>query len=343
VLIPVAAVFSLAVISPLTNHHSVGVPEAYAYHVLSTSVVGGEGGWDYLTLDGSARRLYISRGTHVMVLDADSCKQTGDITNTPGVHGIAIAPALGRGFTSNGGDSTVTIFGLADLKEIARVKVGQRPDAIMFDPATSRVFTFNAGTSDATAVDAATGAVAGSVPLGGKPEFAVSDGKGTIFVNIEDKSEIIAFDAKTLAVKHHWPLAPGEEPSGLSIDIKHHRLFSTCHNNKMVVLDSESGKVVATPAIGAGTDASAFDSGEGLAFSSNGTDATLTIIKEEAPDKFVVLDNIKTEPGARTMAIDPKKHRIYLVTAKVKAPMPGETTRRRAYEPGSFKVIVVGK
>jgi YVTN family beta-propeller protein len=315
------------------------------FHVIKRILVGGEGGWDYLTVDSASHRLYLSRGTHVMVVNLQSDKVEGDIPNTPGVHGIAIVADQGRGFISNGGDSTVTVFDLKTLKETARVKVGSRPDAIIYDPASKRVFTFNAGTSDSTAIDAATGTIAGSVPLGGKPEAAAADGKGTVFVNVEDKNEVIAFDSKTLAVKHHWPLAPGEEPTGLALDQKHHRLFSACHNKKLVVLDSESGKVIATPEIGDGTDGAAFDEKESLAFSSNG-DGTLTIVKEQSPEKFAVLETVKTEPGARTIALDSKTHQVYLVTAKLQPPPPGtdpNARQRRSYEPGSFVVLVIGK
>ncbi len=315
------------------------------FHIIKRIPVGGEGGWDYLTVDSAARRLYLSRGRHVMVVNLQTDKIEGDIPNTPGVHGIAIVSDLGRGFISNGGDSTVTIFDLKTLKETSRVKVGSRPDAIIYDPASKRVFTFNAGSSDTTAIDAAAGTVAGSVPLGGKPEAAAADGKGTIFVNVEDKNEVIAFDSKTLTAKHHWPLSPGEQPTGLALDQKHHRLFSACHNKKMIVLDSETGKVIATPDIGDGTDGAAFDEKESLAFSSNG-DGTLTIVKEQSPDKFAVLETVTTEPGARTIALDPRTHHIYLVTAKLQPPPPGtdpNARRRRTYEPGSFVVLVVGK
>lgn len=318
--------------------------DATSYKVINKVTVGGDGGWDYLSIDPSARRLYISRGNHLMVLDADSITQVGDITETPGVHGAAIAPDLGRGFTSNGGNNTVSIFDLKTLKVISQVTVGTRPDGFVYDSATKRVFTLNGGSDDATAIDAASGTVVGTVALGGRPEFPVSDGKGNIYVNIEDKSEIIHFDAKTLTVKKRWSVSPGEEPSGLAIDAKNHRLFSVCGNGMMAVSDADSGKVIATPAIGNRPDAAGFDPGTGLAFSSNG-DGTLTIVKEESPSKFTVVSTVTTEAGARTMTLDTKTHNIYLVTAKPKAPDPNEPTqgrRRRSYEPGSFTVIVVG-
>jgi YVTN family beta-propeller protein len=304
--------------------------------------IGGDGGWDYLTMDAAARRLYISRGTHVMVVDVDTEKVVGDIPDTQGVHGIALAPKLGRGFTSNGRDNSVTVFDLKTLKEIARVKVGNRPDAIIFDPATNRVFTFNGGSNDATAIGAADDKVAGTVSLGGRPEFAVADGRGEVFVNLEDKSEIVAFDSQSLVVKNHWPLAPGEGPSGLAMDRKNRRLFSVCDNEKMVVLDADTGKVVATPTIGKGPDASAFDPGAGLAISSNGEDGTLTIVREVKPNQFEVEATVPTQAGARTMALDTKTHVIYLVTARAQAPAPGGPPNRRSFEPGSFVILVVG-
>src|SRR3954451_4404270 len=239
---------------------------APGYHVATTYKVGGEGGWDYLTVDASARRLYISRGTHVIVLDADSGKNVGEIPDTPGVHGIALAPELGKGFTSNGRESTVSIF---DLKTLAvtgsKVKVGDNPDAILYDPATKRVFTFNGRSQDSTAIDAETGKVLATIKLDGKPEFAASDAKGEVFVNIEDKSELTVIDPNKLEVKAKWPLAPCTEPSALALDRQHRRLFVGCDNKMMAVVDSDSGKVLATPAIGQGVDATAYDDQTGLA------------------------------------------------------------------------------
>lgn len=317
---------------------------AAAYHVIKRIPVGGDGGWDYLTVDSSTHRLFISRGAHVIVIDVESGASAGEIANTPGVHGIALAPDLGRGFTSNGGDNTVTIFDLKTLKEISRVPVGTGPDAIIYDPATKRVFTFNGRSGDASAVDGASGSVVGTIPLGGRPEFAASDGKGHVYCNIEDKSEIVAIDSNALTVKNRWSLAPGDGPSGLAIDAKHHRLFSVCGNGKMVISDPEAGRVIGTADIGKGPDAAGFDPGTGFAFSSNGGDATLTVVKEAPGNKFEVVENAQTEPGARTMALDTKTHRVYLVTAKFGPPPAGATGRRRGVmEPGSFVVLVVGR
>src|SRR5437870_1197764 len=211
---------------------------ASGYHVIKTYKLGGDGGWDYLTFDGSSRRLFISRATHVMVIDADSGRSLGDIPDTPGVHGIALAPDLGRGFISNGREGTVTIFDLKTFKTLSKVKVGQNPDAILYDPASQRVFTFNGRSSDSTAIDAAKGTVVGTIKLEGKPEFAVSDGKGELFVNIEDKNQLDALDSNKLEVKARWPLAPCEGPSGLSLDRANRRLFSGCEK-LMAIVDAD--------------------------------------------------------------------------------------------------------
>ncbi len=315
------------------------------YHVVKTYKLGGEGGWDYLNLDSSSRRLYISRAAHVMVIDADSGKPVGDIPDTPGVHGIALAPELGRGFVRNGREGTVTIFDIETLKLITKVKVGENPDAILYDPATKRVFTFNGKSQDSTAIDAAKGTVLGPIKLEGKPEFAVSDGKGEIFVNIEDKSQLDAIDPNKLEVKSRWSLAPCQEPSGLAMDRKNRRLFSGCDNKMMAVVDADSGKVIATPAIGDGVDATAFDEGTGLAFASCG-EGVLTVVREESASKFSVAENVKTQEGARTLALDDKTHQVLVVTAKFgppPAPTPENPHPRHSILPDSFVVLVVGK
>jgi DNA-binding beta-propeller fold protein YncE len=316
------------------------------YHVVTTYKLGGEGGWDYLITDPDARRAYISRGTHVVVIDADSGKNVGEIVDTPGVHGIALAPELGRGFTSNGREGTVSIFDIKTLATSSKVKVGENPDAILYDAATKRVFTFNGRSQDSTAIDAATGKVLGTIKLGGKPEFAASDAKGGIWVNIEDKSELVAIDPNKLEVKAKWPLAPCTEPSGLAIDRKNRRLFAGCDNKMMAVVDADSGKVLATPAIGDGVDATAFDPETGLAFASCGGDGVLTVVKEESPDKFSVAENVPTQKGARTMALDTKTHNVFVVTAQFgarPAPTADNPHPRPAIVPDSFVVLVVGK
>lgn len=316
------------------------------YHVVTTYKVSGDGGWDYLIADPATHRLYISRGTHVMVIDADTGKSVGDVADTPGVHGIALAPELGRGFTSNGREGTVSIFDIKTLATSNKVKVGgENPDAIIYDPATKRVFTFNGRSHDSTAIDAATGKVLGLIKLDGKPEFAASDGKGEVFVNIEDKSELTAIDANKLEVKNTWPLDPCEEPSGLALDREHRRLFAGCDNKMMVVVDADSGKVLATPAIGEGVDATQYDPGTGLAFASCG-EGVLTVIKEQTPDKFAVVENVPTQTGARTMAVDTKTHTVYTVTAQF-GPPPAPTTEnphpRRSIVPDSFVVLVISQ
>ena len=315
------------------------------YHVAKTYKVGGEGGWDYLTADSDARRLYISRGTHVIVLDIDSGKNVGDIADTPGVHGIALAPELGRGFTSNGREGTVSIFDLKTLATSSKVKVGENPDAILYDPATKRVFTFNGRSQDSSAIDAASGKLLGTIKLDGKPEFAASDAKGEIFVNIEDKSELTVIDPNKLEVKAKWPLAPCMEPSGLAIDRKNRRLFVGCDNKMMAVVDADGGKVLATPTIGEGVDATRYDPETGLAFASCG-EGVLTVVKEDSPNKFSVAETVSTQQGARTMALDLKTHNVFVVTAKF-GPSPAATADnphpRHSILPDSFVVLVLEK
>lgn len=315
------------------------------YHVKQKFALGGEGGWDYLTYDPVGKRLFISRGTHVMVVDPGKGTVLGDIPNTAGVHGIALAQELGKGFTSNGRDNTVTVFDLKTLKETGRITIdAQNPDAIFYDAASKRVFTFNGRSKNATAIDAVKDTVVGNIPLNGKPEFAAADGKGTVFVNIEDTHELTSIDAKKATVIKTWPLTGCEDPSGLAIDLKYHRLFAGCHNKVMAVVDFENGKVVATVPIGEGVDANAFDSGARLALSSNG-DGTLTVAHQDSADKYTVVDNVATQRGARTMALDTNNHDIYLVTAEFDEapPAEGQTRPRRTMKPGSFTLLVVGK
>lgn len=334
----------LLVAAVLASMLLTGAAPKTEYRQLARYQLGGEGGWDYLTIDSAARRLYITRGTHVMVVDPDSGKPLGDIANTPGVHGVALAPDLERGFTSNGRENTVTIFDPKTLKEIARPKVGDGPDAIAYDPASRRVFTFNGRGHDTTAIDAGTGVVAGSIPLGGKPEFGVSDGQGRMYVNIEDKSEVVEFDPQKLTVLHRWPLAPCETPTGLAIDKKHRRLFVGCGNRLMAVMNADDGKVITTLPIGAGVDATAFDDATQLAFSSNGS-GSLTVVHEDSPDKYTVVQTVETARGARTMTLDPKTHNVYTVTAQfgpAPAPTPEQPRPRPAMVPGSFELLVFG-
>ena len=320
--------------------------QAGIYHVVKEIPVGGEGGWDYLTVDTAAHRLYVSRSTHVMVLDTDRDSVIADIPNTLGVHGIALAPALGKGFTSNGRDSTVTVFDLKTFAPLASVKVtGRNPDAIMFEPVSGRVFTFNGGSANATAIDAKTNAVVGTVDIGGKPEFARSDAAGRVYVNNEDKSEIVVFDASTLKVLGHWPLAPCEEPSGLAMDRAGKRLFSGCSNKMMAVVDMTNGKVVTTLPIGDGVDANAFDPATKLAFSSNG-EGTLSVYHEDDPNHFSLVGNVPTRRGARTMALDDRTHKVYTVSAQFGPPPAPTADRPRPRPPmipGSFVILVLSR
>lgn len=319
-------------------------PPATKYRLIKKITVGGEGGWDALTFDSATHRLYLSHATRVVVVDVESGKTVGEIPNTNGVHGIALAPDLNRGFTSNGRDSTVTVFDMKTLQTLSQIKVGKNPDAIIYDPVTHRVFSFNGASSDATVIDAQKGTVAGTIALNGKPEFAVSDGRGMVYVNIEDKSEVVALDARALTVKNRWPLAPGEEPSGIAMDRKNRRLFVACANQKMIVVNADNGHIIANLPIGKGVDGADFDPNTKLAFSSNG-DGTLTVIHEDSPDKFSVVENATTQRGARTMALDEKTHDVFLVTAEF-GPPPAPTSERPrprpSIVPGTFSVLVMG-
>ena len=316
------------------------------YKVVRKATLGGDGGWDFVTVDPAGGRLYIARGTRVMVVDTGTLKVVGEIPDTAGIHGVAIAPDLGRGFTSNGRTSSSTIFDLKTLKPIGEVKTGENPDMILYEPATHRVFAFNGRSKDATVIDAKAGTVAGTIALGGKPEVAVYDDKGNVYVNIEDKSEVVALDAKSMAVKGHWSLAPCEEPTGLAIDRAHRRLFAACDNKMMAVMDADSGKVVTTLPIGQGPDGAAFDPDRQLAFSSNGRDGTVTVIREISPDKFEVVQTLETSKSARTVDLDPKTHELYLVAAQFgppPSPTPEQPRPRPAMLPGTFEVLVVGR
>ncbi len=333
----------LAVTLALTlSAHSADTPK---YHVLRHMALGGDSGWDYFTYDPAGHRLFISRGTRVMVVDVAAGALTAEVVNTPGVHGIALVPEAGLGYTSNGRENTVTVFDLKDLRETARIKVGENPDAIAYDPFSKRIFTFNGKSKDTTAIDVATGKVAGTIPLGGKPEFAVSDGKGRMYVNNEDKSEIIEFDPQALKVLHNWKLTGCESPSGLAMDKKNRRLFAGCDNKVMAVVNADTGKVITTLPIGEGVDANAFDPETMLAFSSNG-EGNLTVVHEDSPDKFTVVETVPTAKGARTMALDPGTHKVYVVTAKF-GPPPAPTTATPhpwpSVLPNTFEVIELGQ
>lgn len=296
------------------------------YSLTGKIPIPGQGGWDYLTVDESARRLYVSHGTQVEVLDVDALQAVGNLPKTPGVHGIAIASELGRGFVSNGQANNVTIFDLKTQKALGEVPAGQKPDAIIYDPATSRVFAFNGGSNNATVIDAASGKIAGTVNLEGGPEFAAADGKGYVFNNLEDENLVLKINSRELKVEQRWPTSPCSSPSSMAIDRANRRLFIGCRSKVMAVMDADTGKVITTLPIGDHVDATAFDPETKLIFNSNG-EGTVTVIRQESPDKYSVVDTVKTLPRAKTMALDPKTHRLFLSTA----------------ENGQFEVLVVGK
>ena len=331
ILLPV--VFSLAV---ATVCHADGT-----FHLLKEIRVGGDGGWDYLTVDSAAQRLYVSHATKVVVIDLAKDAVLGEITNTPGVHGLAIAPDLNRGFTSNGKENKAGIVDLKTWQTLSKVDTGANPDGMLYEPGRQEVYMFNGRGESATVIDAKSGKVVATIPLGGKPEFAAADPKaGRVFNNLEDKNEVVAIDTKTHTVTNRWPIAPGEEASGMAFDEKNHRLFLGCGGSKtMVMLDSTSGKVLASVPIGDGVDANSFDPATMLAFASCG-DGTVTIAHEDAPDKLTVVQTLKTEKGSRTMTIDPATHKIYLAAAKFDAPAEGQ--RRGKMAAGSFKILVYG-
>jgi DNA-binding beta-propeller fold protein YncE len=337
------AILSVAASLLLVDTAQAVPPGSTGYHMVKTIPVGGPGKWDYCVVDSAGRRLYVSHSTHVVVLDADSGAIVGDIPSTPGVHGIALALDLGRGFTSNGKANTVTVFDLKTLKTISTVKAGGvNPDAIYYDAGSKRVFAFNGRSANATAIDAADGKVAGTIAVGGKPEFAVGDDRGHVYVNIEDKSQLLDIDAQKLSVVHRWPLAGCKEPSGLAIDQKNRRLFSVCGNKKMMVVSADTGKVIATPAIGEDPDAAGFDPDTQLVFSSNGESGDLTIIHQDSADKYTVLENLPTKKYARTMAIDFKTHSIFLPIGDFESVIPkGED--EPAMKPNTFGVLLVSK
>lgn len=314
------------------------------YRLVKTVPVTGDDAWDYLTVDSDARRLYISRGTHVAVMDSDTYAILGDIADTQGVHGVALAPDLGRGFTSNGRTGTVTVFELKTLTTLATAIAGNSPDAIVYDPRAQRVFVFNGRAGTATVIDArkaGTGGVSGlTIELGGEPEFAVADGAGHIYNNLEDKNLVLQIDSRSRTILNRWPLEPCEAPSGMAIDTEHRRLFVGCHNKLMAIMDADSGKVIATVPIGEGVDGNGFDPGTQLAFASNG-DGTLTVVHEDSPDKYTVVENVATKKSARTMALDSKTHNIFLAAADFDPPGPGQP--HPTVKPGTFVILVFAK
>jgi YVTN family beta-propeller protein len=343
-----ACVFAVLFAFVLTSRNSVAARQsagASGYHLVKKVKLGGAGGWDYLEVDPATHHLFISRGTHVIVVDVASEKIVGDIPDTQGVHGIAFADEFNKGFTTNGRAASSTIFDLQSLKPTGQAKTDKDPDAVIYDPYSKRVFTFNGDGNSSTVIDASSGSVAGTVPLGGQPEFAASDGKGKIFANLEDKSALVRFDAKTLKVENTWPLAPCESPSGLAIDAAHEILVVGCHNKLMAFVDGNSGKLIGTVPIGQGVDANRFDPATGYAFASCG-DGTITIAHEDSPTKFSLVEKIETQRGARTMALDYANHTVYTVTAEF-GPAPAATADnprpRPAILPDTFTLLVYAK
>ena len=339
----------LLLLSLLVPFHLPAAPQTTGggsgYHLIKKVKLGGTGGWDYLEIDPATHRLFISRATHVIVVDPDQGKIIGDIPDTQGVHGIAMADEFNKGFTTNGRTADSTMFDLTSLKVLGNVKTDKDSDAVIYDPFSKRVFTFNGDANTASAIDAASGKLVSTFPLGGGPEFGASDGKGKIFVNLEDKSSLVKFDAKTLKIENTWPLAPCASPSGLAIDAAHEILIVGCHNKLMAFVDGNSGKVLGTVPIGQGVDANRFDPVAGYAFASCG-DGTLTIAHEDSPTNFSLVEMIQTQRGARTMALDYATHTVYLVTAEfgpAPAATPDNPRPRPAILPDTFTLLVYGK
>jgi YVTN family beta-propeller protein len=318
--------------------------QAATYKVETRYPIGGTEGWDYITFDGAAHRLYVSHGTRVNVLDADTGKAVGVIEDTPGVHGIAIASNVDHGFTTNGKENKVSMFDTKTLALIKKIDVGQKPDGIHFDKATGRVFTNNHGSHDITVIASDSGTVVGTVAVKGDGEGVVSSSDGLVFVNLEDTSEVVAFDAKTLEVKHRFAIDGGKAPTGLAMDRKNNRLFIACHNEVLVVMDATNGKTVATVPIGKGPDAAGFDANEGVVFVSNG-DGTLNVIRQKSPDQYEALETVTTQKSAKTMAYDNKTKKVFLPAAEVETTPASDPTQKpkKTVKDGTFVVLVVSK
>jgi DNA-binding beta-propeller fold protein YncE len=333
----------LAVPSPRATAQQSAGPSGY--HLLKTVKLGGVGGWDYLTVDEATHRLFVSRATHVIVVDPLAGKVVGEIPDTPGIHGVALAPEFNRGYTTNGQTASSTIFELDSLKVLGEAKTDKDTDGIIYDPFSKRIFTLNGDANTATAIDAGSGQVVRTFPLGGGPEFAAADGKGHVFVNLEDKSALVRINSTTLDIEATWPLAPCESPSGMAIDPEHQILIIGCHNKLMAFVDGNSGKVLGTVPIGQGVDANRFDPVTGYAFASCG-DGTLTIAHEDSPSKFSLVETLQTRRGARTMALDVSNHNVYVVTSDFGATPPATPEHPRprpAIIPDTFTLMIYGK
>ena len=317
---------------------------AVRYHVARRFAVGGDGGWDYLAVDTARHRLFVARSDRMMVLDEATGKLLGEIPGLQRGHGVAFAYGAGHGFITSGADSSVVMFDLATLQVIRRTTAAVDADAVLFDPASTHVFTFNGDANSASVIDANLGSKIGDIPLGGKPEFGVTDGAGHIWVNLEDSAQVVEIDSRAARVVRRWSIAPCEEPSGLALDAVHHRLFSVCGNRRMAISDAQQGRLATTVTIGNGPDAAAYDSATGLAFSTNG-EGTLTVVRRTAAGKYVVAQTVSTMRGARTMALDPVSHRLYTASARF-GPVPAAATpdnprRRPPILPGTFTVLVL--
>lgn len=315
------------------------------YKEIARIPIGGEGGWDILTIDDAARRLYLSHATKVVVVDLNTDKVFGEITDTPGVHAFLAVPEMQRGYSTNGRENKTSVVDLKTLKTLKKLDVGENPDAIAYDQRRGEVYVFNHSGNSTTIIDNKNDRVVATIPLAGNPEFAAIDSEeGRVYVNLEDKSEIAVIDAAKREVVAHWPLAPGEEPTGIALDAAHHRLFAACHNKIMAMVDTKSGKVIATVPIGAGTDGCVFDKGTQLAFASCGEGVT-TIVKEDSPNELSVAQTLQTQRGARTIALDPRTHRIYLPTADFApsaSPSPGASPSRPPIAPNTMRLLVYG-
>ncbi len=317
---------------------------AEQYKVRTRMHLQGDNGWDYLAVDAESRELFVTHGTELQIVNLDSQQPVAKIAGMKRIHGVAIVKELNRGFVSDGGDNAVVIFDLKSHSILNKVTAGKNPDAILYDPFSKRIFVFNGASNDVTVIDAASAGVVGTIPLNGHPEFSVSDGKGNVYVNIENRSELLQLDPQALKVKKTWSLAPCEEPSGLAFDGQTRRLFSVCSNRQMAVVDADSGKIVAMVPIGSGPDAAVYDPDNKLVFSSNGGDGTLTVVKQEGADKYTVLENIPTTKSARTMTLDPQTHKIYLSAAEFGPIAPATSDNphpRPPIVPGSFNILVV--
>jgi len=331
----------LIVLPILLFTHSLSYSQSSGYKLLQKINVSGDGKWDFLTFDETSRNLYISHGGTMQVLNVDTKKNVGEVKNTPGIHGIAIISELHKGYTSNGKDSTVTVFDTRSFETIKKIKLqAKSPDHIIYDLFSKKIFVFNNKSGNVSIIDPAKDIVVHTIDLNGNPELAVSDEKGTIYVNLEDKNEIAVIDSKTFEVKKRWSLTPGTEPTGLALDIKNKRLFAGCSNKLLIVLDAETGKVITTLPIGDGVDGVVFNSTEKLIFTSNGDSGTITIIKQESQDTYSVVENLSTAKGAKTLAFDQKKNILYLSSAEFNTPADGS---KPTIVPNSFGILVIAK